>query len=69
LGGPYHPRATLYRFPDGRLLWCLRLWEVDHVERRCASTEELRQFARVNRLPAVRAAIDLLAEQALVEGR
>ncbi len=63
VAGPYHPWATLYRFPDGRTFWVLRLWEVDRVVRRCVSTTALRSYAAHSGLPRVLAAIDrLLAE-------
>jgi hypothetical protein len=60
IAGPYRPRAVLYLFPDGRLLWRLRLWEGDRPVAHLVRTETLRTFARVNRLPAVEGAIDAL---------
>lgn len=63
LGGPYRPWATLYRFPDGRLLWHLRLWEGTRAVPRLVSTNVLRQFARINGLPALGRAIDELARR------
>ena len=60
LAGPYRPWARLYLFPDGRLLWRVRLWEgygpVAHLVR----TETLRSFARINGLPALLAELDRL---------
>jgi len=69
LAGPYRPRARLYRYPDGRLVWLVRLWEVDRAVPRLVSTEVLREFARRNRLPGVRAEIDALVERAVVGHR
>ncbi len=63
IAGPYRPWATAYRMPDGRLVWCLRVWEVDHPEKKVVSTDTLRTFCRINRLPR------LLAEIAAIEGR
>jgi hypothetical protein len=64
LAGPYRPWATLFRLPDGRLAWCIRLWSVDRAEHRCVGTETLRQFAVLNRLPGLRAEIDALLVRA-----
>jgi len=58
LGGPYRPWATLYLFPDGRRLWCVRLWELDRPVRRCLSTGYLVAFARLNGLVALREEIE-----------
>jgi len=69
LAGPYCPRARLYRYPDGRLLWVVRLWEYDHVVPHVVATHVLREFARINRLPLVRAEIDALVERARAPGR
>jgi len=63
IAGPYCPRARLYRYPDGRLLWLVRLWECDRAVPRLVSTATLREFARVNRLPLVRAEVDALVER------
>lgn len=60
LAGPYRPRARLYLFPDGRLLWYVRLWESDRAVPRLVPTATLRTFAQINRLPRVLAAIDAL---------
>ncbi len=64
LAGPYRPWATLYQFPDGRLLWLVRLWEVDRPVRRLLPTWVLRTFADRNRLVALRLEIDELVERA-----
>jgi len=65
LAGPYRPWATLYRLPDGRLVWCLRCWEVDRALVRCVSTDVLRTFAELNRLPTLRGELDRLVAIAL----
>jgi len=54
--------------PDGRLLWRIRLWEYDRVVVRIASTDALRTFARINRLPSIRTEIDRLVERASQDG-
>ena len=40
------PWATLYRLPDGREIWCLRLRDDGEVRTRCVPTERLRSYAR-----------------------
>jgi hypothetical protein len=67
LAGPYRPRARLYLFPDGRLLWHIRLWEIDRAVPHLVRTETLRSFARVNALPWLRAEIDSLTRRGLAE--
>jgi hypothetical protein len=47
----------LYRLPDGRAVWVVRLWEVDRPYRRVVSTATLLRFAQLNRLPGVAAEI------------
>jgi hypothetical protein len=64
IAGPYRPRARLFRYPDGRLLWLVRLWEVDRAVPRLVSTDVLREFARANGLPWLRAELDALVERA-----
>ncbi len=64
IAGPYRPWARLYRLPDRRLVWAVRLWEVDRVVRRLTSTALLVHFARVNRLPALEAQVRALDRQA-----
>jgi len=64
IAGPYRPRARLYRYPDGRLLWLVRLWEVDRAVPHLVSTAVLREFARRNGLARVRAEVDALVERA-----
>lgn len=69
IAGPYLPRARLYRYPDGRLVWLVRLWDHDRVVPRLVSTAVLREFARINRLARVRAEVDALVERANIGGR
>ena len=61
IAGPYAPWATLYELPDGRRLWCVRLWEVDRPVRRCLPTGLLVAFARLNGLDVLRREIEALA--------
>ena len=65
LAGPYCPRARLYRYPDGRLLWLVRLWEYDRAVPHLVDTDVLREFAQCNRLPSLRAEVDALVASAL----
>jgi hypothetical protein len=53
IAGPYRPWARLYRLPDRRRVWVVRLWDRDRAVRRVASTIVLLEFARLNRLPAL----------------
>ncbi len=69
IAGPYRPRARLYRYPDGRLLWLVRLWEVDQVVPHLVSTAVLREFARENGLARLRADVDALVERATSDHR
>jgi hypothetical protein len=69
LAGPYAPRAQLIRFPDGRLLWRLRLWEYVRPVTHVVGTDTLRAFARINGLPALRAEIDRMVEEACTPTR
>jgi hypothetical protein len=69
IAGPYCPRARLFRYPDGRLVWLVRLWERDRAVPHLVSTAILREFARVNGLPGVRAEIDALVERATARTR
>ena len=62
LGGPYRPKATAYRLPDGRIVWCVRLWAIDRAVRRCVSSETIRRFCRMNRLPSVEAEVVRIEE-------
>jgi hypothetical protein len=67
IAGPYQPRATLYRFPDGRLLWTVRLWEVDRAVCRVVATPALLRFARLNHLPKLEAELATLQSQAMAD--
>jgi hypothetical protein len=53
LAGPYRPWARLFRLPDGRTLWTIRLWEVDRPVARVVSTAVLLAYARTSRLPTL----------------
>lgn len=64
IAGPYRPRARLYRYPDGRLLWLVRLWEYDRVVPHLVPTAVLREFARLNGLSELRAEVDALVQRA-----
>ena len=63
LAGAYCPWATLYRLPDGRELWCLRLPEDGRPVRRVVSTATLVSYARRSRLRCLEAEIAALREQ------
>jgi len=52
------PWATLYRLPDGRRWWCVRLREDGTVRTRCVSTARLRAYARINGLRAMEEELD-----------
>jgi hypothetical protein len=65
LAGPYCPRARLYRLPNGRLLWKVRLWEFDQPVNHVLGTDTLRRYARANHLTRLAAAIEALVERAL----
>jgi hypothetical protein len=64
LAGPYRPWARLYRLPDGRAVWLVRLWEVDRPRTHLVPTSVLLAFARLNRLPALADEIRRLAASA-----
>jgi len=57
LAGAYRPWATLYRMPDGREVWCVRLWEEGGPVRRALSTSTLLGYARRSRLRRLEAQI------------
>jgi hypothetical protein len=69
IAGPYRPRARLYRYPDGRLLWLVRLWDRDRAVAHLVTTAVLREFARVNGLAGLRADVDALVERATADER
>lgn len=60
IAGPYRPWATLYRLPDGRALWELRLWEDGRPVRVAVPSATLRGYARRNRLDRLAAEIEAL---------
>jgi hypothetical protein len=60
IAGPYRPWARLHRFPDGRLVWVVRLWERERVVRRVVSTSTLLEYARLNGLPMLAARVGSL---------
>lgn len=64
LAGPYRPWATLYRFPDGRTLWVVRLWDVDRAVRRVYATATVRQWAARQGLVSLVAEVDALLADA-----
>ena len=57
IAGPYRPWARLYRLPDLRRVWIVRLWDRTRAVRRVTSTAALLEFARVNQLPALAARV------------
>jgi hypothetical protein len=57
VAGPYRPWARLYRLPDLRLVWVLRLWDRDRAVRRVTSTLALLEFAQLNGLRALAARV------------
>lgn len=57
VAGGHRPWATAYRLPDGRTIWCLRLWEVDRAVRHCASPETLGAYCEASGMPRVAEAI------------
>lgn len=61
LAGPYRPLATLFELPDGRRLWCVRLWEIDRPVRRCLTTRYLLAFARLNGFDGLATEIERVA--------
>jgi hypothetical protein len=69
LAGPYRPRARLYLFPDGRLLWRVRLWEYDRAVVHLLRTEVLRAFARASGLERTLLEIDVAWQHGVEESR
>ncbi len=57
IAGPYRPWARLYRLPDLRRVWVVRLWDRQCAVRRMTSTAILLEFARLNRFPALAARV------------
>ena len=64
IAGAHAPWATLYRFPDGRLLWSVRLWEMDRAVPHLVTTDVLRTFARRHRLVDLEGALDTIVRRA-----
>jgi hypothetical protein len=62
IAGPYRPWARLYRLPDRRLVWVVRLWDRDRAVRRVTSTAALLEYARINRLPTLARRVRVLGE-------
>ena len=60
----HRPWATLQRDPSGETYWTVRLWLTDRAVPTRVTTDALRTYARVNRLPALAAAIDGLLARA-----
>lgn len=61
LAGPYRPWATLYRMPDGRAIWVIRLWEYGRPVRHAVGTATLLTYARASGLTALAAEVEALA--------
>ncbi|MCI4365354.1 MAG: hypothetical protein L3K10_04750 [Thermoplasmata archaeon] len=68
IAGPYRPWARLYRMPDGRLLWHVRLWERDRAVPHVVGTATLVAFARGARLTSLERELERLVRIA-TEGR
>jgi hypothetical protein len=60
IAGPYRPWARLYRLPDLRLVWVIRLWEHHSAVRRLTSTGTLLEYARIHRMPKLAVRIQSL---------
>lgn len=63
IAGPYRPWARLYRMPNRRLVWVVRLWNEDRPVRRIVGTSVLLEFARLNGLSAVSSRVRWLARR------
>lgn len=61
----HRPWVTLHRFPDGRLLWSLRLWDGDRPVERCVDSATLLRFARTNRLRDFEAQVEGLLHESV----
>jgi hypothetical protein len=68
IAGPYRPWATLYRLPDGRLLWTVRLWDDGRPVRHAYPTRVIRAFARANGLRALAEEVERLVDRAREDG-
>lgn len=69
LAGPYRPLARLFQLPDGRLLWHVRLWEVDRPVPHLLPTWVLLRYARSNGLRALEAEIRTTVADAVEASR
>lgn len=65
LAGAYRPWARLYRFPDGRLYWTVRLWESTRAVTHVVSSERLLRYARASGLRTLEAEIVRLLRRAV----
>lgn len=63
IAGPYRPWARLYRLPNRRLVWVVRLWERDRPVRRVVGTSVLLEFARLIGFPALSSRVRRLARR------
>ncbi len=54
----YRPKAAAWRLPDGRTLWCVRLWEFDRPTTRVVSTATLARYCRRSRLVVLAGAVE-----------
>jgi hypothetical protein len=68
IAGPYRPMARLYRFPDGRLLWHVRLWEYDRAVPHLVATDVLVRYVRNSGFSEVAREIDRLVGRARALG-
>jgi hypothetical protein len=63
----HRPWATAYRMPNGRTIWCVRLWQNGRVVRAVVPTATVRSYARRSGLLRLLAEIDALAGPEAVE--
>ncbi len=66
LAGPYCPRAHLLALPDGRLLWWIRLWELDRAVPHLVPTDRLLRYARASGLADLERDLRALVRRARV---
>ena len=62
------PWATLYRLPDGRLVFCVRLWGTGGPVTRVLPLATVRAYARRSRLDALAREIDDLLARSSARG-
>ena len=55
------PWATAYRMPNGRTVWCVRLWQDGRVVRAVVPTATVRSYARRSGLVRLLAEVEALA--------